>query len=281
MVEVLGNADTATRVAFNLQVAANDAVAVFNDNGIDRFNSYIRWVNAQVRIFAGQISQRDINALLQTTGYWGLLGSDPAALGSNLNEIVSRELEAQRYALENASKEVRQELQRWHGNGREPIALVLDTGVVEHYATELDTTDWHAIADVRPHRFLYLVIPRLVLDELDRHKQSRGNDTQARAVRARARAAIKVLWAMFGTGERAASFVRSDQVPIREGRFELLNDSIEHVQLPDADAELLDRSRTLRAYLPVKVITFDTGMALRGKASGIDVVRSESLDPQE
>lgn len=108
MVEVLGNADTATRVAFNLQVAANDAVAIFNDNGIDRFNSYIRWVNAQVRMFAGQISQRDINALLQTRGYWGLLGADPAALGSNLNEIVSRELEAQRHALENASKEVRQ-----------------------------------------------------------------------------------------------------------------------------------------------------------------------------
>ncbi|GAB3584528.1 hypothetical protein GCM10027406_31080 [Leifsonia lichenia] len=281
MVEVLGDSDTAARVAYNLQVAANDAAAVFNDTGLDRFNSYIRWVNTHVRMLAGQISEQDIDTLLRTRGYWALRASDPAALGDNLNETVSRELEAQRCALANASKEVTQELQRWHGKGQEPIALVLDTGVVEHHATELDTADWHAIADVRPHHFLYLVVPRVVLDELDRHKQSRGNDTQARAMRANARAAIKVLWAMFGTGELATSFVRPDETPSREGRFELLNDSIDHVQLADADAELLDRGRALMAYLPVKVVTFDTGMALRGRAAGIDVVRSKSRNPEE
>jgi predicted ribonuclease YlaK len=180
-------------------------------------------------------------------------------------------MEAQRFALERAADEIESERMRWHGNGQEPIALVLDTGVLEHYAKDLDAVDWHEIADLRPHRFLYLVIPRVVLDEVDRHKKSRGNDTQSKLLRSNARAAIKALWGMFGTRERATTFRRVG-IPNKEGRFELLNDSIEHVQLADADAELLDRSRTVRAYLPVKVITFDTGMALRGRAAGIDVV---------
>lgn len=209
---------------------------------------------------------------------WALRTSNPAALGNNLSETVSREMEAQKYALENAAKDVKEELQRWHGKGQEPIALVLDTGVLEAHAEHLKSIDWHALADVRPHRYVYLVIPRVVLDELDRHKQSRNSTDQGKLMRSRAQAAIRTLWAMFGTGEESTTFVQADRVPAREGRFEILNDSIEHVQLGDPDGEILDRSRALRPYLPVKTVTFDTGMALRGKAAGLDVVLAKD-DP--
>lgn len=273
MIEITG--ENPERIAFNLQVAANELVSVFNASGIDRFNSYVEWANRHVRMLAGQISQHDMDALIQTRGYWALRTSDPAALGNNLSETISREMEAQKYALENAAKDVKEEVQRWYGKGQEPIALVLDTGVLEAYADDLKSIDWHALADVRPHRYVYLVIPRVVIDELDRHKQSRNSTEHGRLVRWRAQAAIKALWAMFGTGEQSATFVQTDRVPAREGRFEILNDSIDHVQLGDADGEILDRSRTLRPYLSVKVVTFDTGMALRGKAAGIDVVLSE------
>lgn len=277
MLEVLGDPGTADRVAYNLQAAANDAVAIFNDSGIDRYNSYIAWVNRHVRMLGGQISQRDIDALLQTRGYWSLRGSDPSRQRTdNLNETIAREIESQRYALENASKEIRSELRRWIGNDHDPIALILDTGVVENYASELDTVDWHELAGVRPDRFLYLVIPRIVLDEIDRHKQNRSKDPQAIGLKSVANAAIRVLWSMFGTGERSTNFSQAGQPFDREGRVELLIDSIEHVQIADSDAELLDRSRTLRAFLPVTVVTFDTCMALRGRAAGIDVVRLET-----
>lgn len=129
---------------------------------------------------------------------------------------------------------------------------------------------------MRPHRFLYLVIPRVALDEIDRHKRNRSKDPQAMRLKSVANAAIKVLWSMFGTRERTTNFSQPTERFNREGRVELLIDSIDHVQIEDSDAELLDRSRTLRAYLPVKVLTFDTGMALRGRAAGIDVVRLDT-----
>jgi hypothetical protein len=118
----------------------------------------------------------------------------------------------------------------------------------------------------------------VVLDELDRHKQSRGNDRQAKLIRSRAKAAIRALWSMFGSKVASSSFDRQDKIPRELGQFELLTDEVEHVQILDPDAELLARSRTLTAYLPVKVVTFDTGMALRGMASGIDVVLASAPD---
>ena len=98
MVEVLGDSEIAARVAFNLKAAADNAVAIANASGIDRYNSYIAWVNKHVRMLAGQISQHDVGALLQTRGYWSLRDSDPSRQRTdNLNETIARELEAQRY----------------------------------------------------------------------------------------------------------------------------------------------------------------------------------------
>lgn len=129
MVEVLGDPEIAARVAFNLKAAADDAVVIANVSGIDRYNSYIAWVNKHVRMLADHISQHDVGALLQTRGYWSLRDRDPSRQRTdNLNETIARELEAQCFALTNAATEIRAELQRWHGNGQDPIALVLDTG---------------------------------------------------------------------------------------------------------------------------------------------------------
>ncbi|MGA0568373.1 PIN domain-containing protein [Rathayibacter sp. KR2-224] len=281
MVEITGGSPE--RVEVNLRVAAGELTQVFEQiSGVERFNDYIGWVNRHVRMLAGQVSQRDIDDLLQTRGYWSLRGGDPVTLGNNLAETIRREIEYQRHALLLAADEIRSERQRWDGKGKEPVALILDTGVLEHNAEELDTADWHMIGDVHPHRFLYLVVTRVVLDEIDRHKQSRDNGSQAKARRAQARAAIRALWAMFGTGERAAAFSHTDGILAREGRFELLNDSIEHHQLADPDAELLDRSSSLRAYVEAKVVTFDIGLALRGKAAGIDVLllRNDTSDEE-
>ena len=266
------------RIENNLRVATANMTQLWNYSGKTLFDQYIKWVNSQVRMFAGIISARDVDQMFQTRGYWSLRSSDPSSLGENLTTTIHRELEAQKHAIEVAADGIRDERKRWEGHGKAPIALVLDTGVVEAFADRLLEADWHEVADIRPHRFLYLVVPRIVLDELDRHKQSRDNGAQSKARRMKARAAVKSLWAMFGAKDIFPTFCREDKTPTEQGGFELLNDDIDHVQLSDPDAELLARSRALFAYLPVKVVTFDTGMALRGMASGIDVVLAAEPD---
>jgi hypothetical protein len=264
------------RIEHNLRVASSEMTQLFSLNGIELFNKYIQWVNSHVRMLAGQISEDSIDTLLRTRGYWSLRGADPASLGNNLSDTIRREMEGQKHGIDLAADEVQTQRQRWSGLNMEPVALLLDTGVVEEYATRLLDVDWHQLANLSPHRYIYLVVPRVVVDELDRHKQSR--DQNARERRKNARAAIKSLWGMFGSHELASTFTRIDLIPTRQGRVELLNDAIEHVQQLDPDAEVLARSQSLAAYIPVKVVTLDTGMALRGMASGIDVIRVEQLD---
>jgi hypothetical protein len=43
MVEVIGDSANAERVAHNLQVAADELMAMFNKTGMDRYDGYIRW----------------------------------------------------------------------------------------------------------------------------------------------------------------------------------------------------------------------------------------------
>lgn len=265
----------------NLRIASANMTQFWNYSGKTLFDQYIKWANSQVRMFAGLISARDVGELFQTRGYWSLRSSDPSSLGDNLTATVQREMEWQKHAIEVAADELRDERKRWHGQAKSPIALILDTGVVEAFADQLLEADWHKLADVRPHHFLYLVVPRVVLDELDRHKQSRDNGAQSKARRMKARAAIKSLWAMFGAKNKFPTFCREYKIPAEQGAFELLSDDINHAQLSDPDAELLARSRTLTAFLPVKVVTFDTGMALRGMASGIDVVLASAPDDED
>ena len=267
---------TPENIERDLRLASSEMTQLFNYSGIELFNQYIYWVNSHVRMLAGQISEDSIDTLLRTRGYWSLRGADPVSLGNNLSDTIKREMEAQKRRIDLAVEEVHIQRERWRGLNMDPVALLLDTGVVEEYATRLLDVDWHQLVDLRPDRYIYLVVPRVVVDELDRHKQSR--DQNAKERRKHARAAIRSLWGMFGSGELPSTFTRTDLIPARHGRVELLNDDIEHVQQIDPDAEVLARSRTLTAYIPVKVVTFDTGMALRGMASGIDVVRIEQPD---
>jgi PIN domain len=262
----------------SLSLATIDLININAHSGMEMYNEYIGWANAQVRMLRGQISSADLDRLVLTRAYWSLRDMNPTALGNNLTETVRRELEAQKITIDAAINELRIERQRWHGRGMEPIALVLDTGVIEFYADALHETDWHELADLRPHRFAYIVVPRVVIDELDRHKQSR--DQNAKVRRANARAAIKALWPMFGSKETSTNYSLSCNGRELRGQFEMLTDDIEHLQLEDPDSEILARSRTLAPFIPVKVMTFDTGMALRGIASGDDVLLLEQPDQE-
>jgi hypothetical protein len=83
---------------------------------------------------------------------------------------------------------------------------------------------------------------------------------------------------MFGSMTQSPKFNHKDSTIDRRGRFELLNDGLDHIQLDDPDAELIARTRTLLPYVPVKILTYDIGLALRARATGLDVLRLEYHD---
>jgi hypothetical protein len=97
------------------------------------------------------------------------------------------------------------------------------------YLTELD---WQAVAGVATGKLVRLVVPVLVIEELDEHKRSRDR------IQRRARSVLHQLWELNGAG---ASLVAS----LPGGRpvtIEVLPDDSWHIRRPVNDQEIIERA---------------------------------------
>jgi predicted ribonuclease YlaK len=148
---------------------------------------------------------------------------------------------------------------------------VPDTNSFLHHPVPFDQINWNEA--VGGNRGVHLVVPLLVVDELDRAK--RDNDKpvsrgKPETVRTRARTTLRTLE---GTFEDPAAMVMLQ--PAGENGpavyAELLMDPPGHRRLPDADAELIDRAAAVRDLYgrDVTVITNDTAMLLRARAASL------------
>ncbi|CAM5398712.1 hypothetical protein SVIOM74S_08926 [Streptomyces violarus] len=99
----------------------------------------------------------------------------------------------------------------------------------------------------------------VVVDELDRLKESRDRQVRWRA------------------GYSLAVFNRDLESNERLGRVkvEVLFDNPGHVRLPDEDDEIVDRALAVHTIAAgsAQLVTYDTGMAMRGKWANLPVLK--------
>jgi predicted ribonuclease YlaK len=118
---------------------------------------------------------------------------------------------------------------------------------------------------------LTLVVPLIVIDELDNLKR-----TGTKEVRPRARGALKLIDGFFAT--------RNDRLTIAVPTIDhggvsvrLLLDPPRHVRLPHADSELIDRAAPIdlvdHISNPVIFVTGDTGAVIRARNAKVNVVK--------
>lgn len=222
------------------------------------------------------ISAADVDRLVLTRRYemlvWSAAGLLSLAGGNNatrvLNDLISTELDERVAAFDAAIAALQEQITRWDRASR---YAVLDTCVYLEHVNQLETLNLAAILSAReaPIRIL---VPMMVLDELDGAKRfsddRRGRATVALAVIDRVVRAGGVL------RERDLSaVVAGEPRPVPgEATVEVLNEAIDHVRLPIADAEIVDQALTVQAAtgVPVWLLTFDTTMALRAREAGLD-----------
>jgi hypothetical protein len=141
--------------------------------------------------------------------------------------------------------------------------LVLDTNVLVHFdpfREEITRAKWQEIAQLPDSPEVRLIIPALVLDELDQlaHSGDRKLNRRARAAQANL--------------DPFVDHLLSDQPqPIRSDApwmtVEILPDAPGHRRQADNDTELLDRAEFLHQVTNWRVtfVTADRGMRVRGK----------------
>lgn len=147
-----------------------DAANVQN-SAVARATAYLGWANDSVRMLEHRVSAADIGRLLLTSGYeriltaTGILAGDDTATQGVLSGLLRREIERQGEVLAEAVKDLQEQIRRWPPNR---VYAVADTSFYidhEHKLEDIDLAD-HARA-TWPDKVITLIVPIIVLDELD------------------------------------------------------------------------------------------------------------------
>jgi hypothetical protein len=197
----------------------------------------------------------------------------PARQHAVVNDLLVTELEERTGAFDEACKALEQQIVRWSRSG---MFVGLDTSVYLTHPDKLEELDIADLAGARGHD-LHVLVPMVVIEELDGLKQRGDNQTRWRAAYTLA-FLDKVLTRPTEPAQlRVADFsaLQSGGIPRGEVSIELLFDPSRHVRLPVNDDEIIDRLLAARslAARPITLITYDTSQSFKARAAGLRVNR--------
>lgn len=150
--------------------------------------------------------------------------------------------------------------------------MVPDTSFFIQHDDKLEDLDVAGLLHIREEP-VHLVVPMVVIDELDSLKQSKD-----RQVRWRARHSLSVLDRILPHPTQAAELRPEDYTPLNTGGIprgqvtvEVVVDARGHVRLPINDDEIVDQAVSIQvlAGRPVTLVTFDTGQSMRARVAGL------------
>jgi PIN domain len=226
----------------------------------DYLSAYLAWVSNAWRMLGNQLPRRQLEQLLHTRDYWALRqmdGSEAWPTGQ-----IRAELNARRDALIEMADEARALDRRW--NIISGVIVVPDTNLLVHTTELFDALDWQAALDRTAS--IHLVIPMVVVDQIDSLKRSRT------PVRGRARQTAKKIENLLGSNPSTRVRLSDREV---ETTVEVLTDPLDHERLADSDSEIVDRAAYLRdmTKTPVYVATWDNLMTFRASVVDLQTIR--------
>jgi hypothetical protein len=215
---------------------------------IERRELYLDWANKAVSALWNLVSPADLSRLVMTPAFWHIQSAAaPLANGTTLtidNEILARKTE-----LEQLHNDLAGQVTFWTGV---PIAVPDSTMFCRH--DRLEDWDLAPLLGITNDRPTHIVIPMVVIDELDRLKESGNQHT-----RWRARYSLAVL----------------DRVLPDPTQFGILRDAgfePGRVRLPGDDDEIIDQAHAVNCLSdrPITILTYDTGQSTRARARGLN-----------
>lgn len=227
---------------------------------------YLAWADDCETELRAVFTEPDIAQLLHTDRYWYLYRheeSDDKWVNTNMPtpDPTGQETTAQLARLTALAAQIDAMGRLARQPGR---PLVYDTNSLMHYQPP-DLIDWNKLP--RSAQAVRLIVPLVVIDELDRKKYAGTAKMSERAT-----AALRALDRMLD-GTTPGSPV---PVPGRTGvSIEVLLDEEGHARASSADDEIIERAALLSQITrtATAVITADTGMRMRAQAAGLDTLK--------
>ena len=241
-------------------------------SGDEVITKYLRWVNDAARMLGPVLRKHDLDRLVYTPRYWATLANPtatPATVGA-----VQQETQDAEAAPEVAAKQARQLAERWAPDPQGTHIVVPDTGVFLNHPLggddrfDVSTIKWRTLAQARMFEEVRVVVPILVVDELELIKDNRSN---AKPIRDKARWTVNTLFDWLRAEPGSWHLLRERSVQSGGVAIELLPDERGHQRLPRNDDELVDRAVVLSEIQPAPVhfLSYDTGAVLRANLAGL------------
>ena len=283
------------RPGVNRENLLNDLRRVYNDvsnlrgggagSAYQRLLDYLNWASDAVTSLGNQISSADLDRLVLTRRYGQLLPGVGTMAGTDavkvVNLLVSLELKERVNAFNEAVETLKQHIARWSVSD---YFVVADSTFYIEHTEKFEDLDLATVVEFYDGP-IHLLFPMVVLDELDGLKR-----TKDPWVKWRAGHTLAVLDRLFKDGKDVARFRDADpeeqrQTGVRRGEVnvEVLYDPRGHVRLPINDDEIVDRAAAIQALVgrDVRLLTYDTSQASRGRRAGLSVMKLEQAIGEE
>jgi rRNA-processing protein FCF1 len=241
----------------------------------ERLLDYLGWANEAEQTLRHLLPSREVEQLVRTRKFDHLLSSvgrfGPDMAFAPVNGLLAAELDERVDAFDVAIKAVEERIRRWR---LDAIFAVLDTTVYIEHPQELEAIDFRQLVNRRGED-IHVLVPMVVVDELDGLKQHQR-------ARTRARLALRTLDLLFArsTGPvrlRARDLrpLDSGDIPFGEVTIEVLLDPPGHRRLPINDDEIVDRAVAAQPLTgqTITLVTYDTGLAMRARSAGLAVIK--------
>ncbi|MFF4880237.1 PIN domain-containing protein [Micromonospora sp. NPDC000668] len=249
-------------------------------DALSRALAYLDWCHEAQRRLRNQVRPAELDYLVPPKSYEVVLSAagsfgDQRAGDRLINGLVSTQMDERVSVLQAALDDLAEQVKRFERPGE---LLVLDTNVYMEHPEKIEAWDlasdlYLGFEDVR------IIVPLVVVDELDKGKRQG-------AVRGY-RAGYSVAYLDRITREQGG-VIRAKDFSVEEKArgtvtIEVFLDPPGHVRLPDNDDEIVDRAIAVQALAgrPARLVTYDTGMAMRGRRVGLRVHRLEQPEKEE
>ena len=241
-------------------------------DNVHGYNTYMRWALEAVRMLRRQIAEADLERLVLTHTFWALQAHTTPSVES-VGQLVDAELDQRVSMFEEARDDLAAQIARWPRYNWEYV--VPDTSFFIQHPQKMEQLDLSEPLGLRGQA-VHLLVPIVVVDELDELKESKDPH-----VRWRARHTLHVLdevlpdpkWGGVLRSGEFSPVIGNVGIPSGEVTVEIVTDPPGHTRLPMVDDEIIDRSLVFQALAGQRVtmITYDTGQSTRARVAGLTV----------
>jgi hypothetical protein len=238
---------------------------IMSPNPVDRRQEYIRWALESARALGYLLHAKDVDRLVLSQRSW-LIQAGLADGPTSIHLMISTEVEERTRELKDTLEAWQRETATWDRYQTSVLAIP-DTNVFMEHKQPFDEVDWASLLKVGAERVL-LIVPLIIVDELDRNKRS---DERWRAAYSTSK--LSYLLGDVAPVDGGSVPIHQDSFPHGEVRLRVLFEPSRHERMPNSDDEIVDQAVTVGLYsgrTPL-LVTFDAGMALRARRASLRV----------